>query len=187
MSLKKGPKLTENTSRGDDLDLISEQRQSSDWDESGRQLADDDEDGDTDVESAQVAELDLTDALQPLEEKRLPASDFDQSHTVQDFLDGLDALVSIPHERGGRDPEEDWDDEDQREEGGSEDADASPDRDTEDPGEEVDDHGDLDGNGPCKVAEFNGFRDLSKYLAVDALKTDKKRTASASTLTRLRM
>lgn len=97
-----------------------------------------------------------------MEEKRFPASDFDQSHALHDLLDELHTPVTVPHEHGCGNTEEKRDDKDQGQKGAEEHADTSPDGDTEDSSKEVDDHADLDRDGPCEVSKFDRFGDLER-------------------------
>ena len=146
----------ENTSSGDSTLVLTEQRQGGDGNEGVGQLTDDDEDGDTSVESPQVFELGLTDDLEALEEKTFPAANLDQSHTVQDFLDHLHALVTETGKHGSRGAEEERDNKDEEKEGTKQNPNTGPDGNTENAVKKVDGDTELDGDRPGEVTEFDG-------------------------------
>ena len=149
----------EDTRSSDSTLLLTKQGQGGDWNQSISQLTDNDEDGDASVESLQVLELGLTDDLEALEEKTFPAANLDQSHTVQDFLDHLHALVTEMSEHGGRGAEEQRNYENEEKKGAEQNSNTGPDGDAENAVEEVDGDTKLDWDGPGKVTELDGLGD----------------------------
>jgi hypothetical protein len=99
----------EDTSGGD-FALLSEQRQGGHRNRSFGQLTDNDEDGDTGVESSQIPELGLTDYIEMSEEDSFPAANLDQSHALLDLLDHIHVFVTETSEHGSRGSEEERDD-----------------------------------------------------------------------------
>lgn len=146
----------EDTRSSDSTLVLTEQGQGGNGNQSVSQLADNDEDGDTNVEGPQVLELGLTDNLKALKENTLPAANLDQGHTLHDLLDHLHTLVTETGEHGGGCAEEERNNEDEEKEGAEQNTDTGPDGDTENTVQEVNGDTELNGDGPGEVTELDG-------------------------------